>query len=133
MLLNLVVLRANDVDRLGRFYEALGLTFERERHGAGPEHLACSAGGSIFEIYPCRGASSTVGVRIGFSVDQVASRYETAIANGAVSVLSPQRGLWGERAVVRDPEGHTVEFLRAPTAQDPIIADFGLIPPGILI
>lgn len=123
MLLNLVVLRAHDMDKLGRFYEALGLTFARERHGSGPEHLACSAGDSVLEIYPCRGAGSTAGFRIGFSVDGVYSRYEAAIAHGAVSVLSPQCSPWGERAVVRDPEGHIVELLRGSKANDPDVCN----------
>lgn len=50
--LTLVVIRSADLARAEAFYTALGLTFTRERHGAGPEHLVCQLGGTTFEIYP---------------------------------------------------------------------------------
>lgn len=42
-LLNLVVIRSVDLDRAEKFYNALGLLFERHSHGIGPEHLAWDA------------------------------------------------------------------------------------------
>ena len=41
--LNLVVIRASDLERAARFYAALGIRLSRERHGSGPEHLADQA------------------------------------------------------------------------------------------
>ena len=38
--LNLVVLRSADLGRAEFFYRLLGITFSREKHGNGPEHLA---------------------------------------------------------------------------------------------
>ena len=35
--LNLVVIRAAELERSQRFYEALGLRFSHEQHGRGPE------------------------------------------------------------------------------------------------
>jgi hypothetical protein len=49
---NLLVIRASQPERLANFYSAMGLRFERERHGNGPEHLTCSLNGFVFEIYP---------------------------------------------------------------------------------
>ncbi|MEI5668362.1 VOC family protein [Bosea sp. CCNWLW174] len=111
MLLNLLVIRARDVDALGRFYSSLGMTFLRERHGAGPEHLACSMGGTTIELYPSEG-SIPPPMRLGFRVDDVSSSFTEALARGAQSVSSPRMSQWGERAVIRDPEGNTVELLR---------------------
>jgi hypothetical protein len=34
------------------FYEALGLTFTEEQHGAGPVHFACEQEGFVIELYP---------------------------------------------------------------------------------
>jgi catechol 2,3-dioxygenase-like lactoylglutathione lyase family enzyme len=111
MILNLLVLRTADIDRLGLFYEALGMAFVRERHGRGPEHLASSHQGATFEIYPCTGDTDTRGTRIGFQVKNVAEQFDRALAVGGEPVSRPQTSEWGARAVVRDPAGHIVEFL----------------------
>jgi len=38
--ISLVVLRCGDVATTRRFYEALGLVFQAERHGSAPEHCS---------------------------------------------------------------------------------------------
>lgn len=113
MILNLLVLRTPDIDRLGRFYEALGLAFVRERHGNGPEHLASAEGGATLEIYPCTGKNETRGTRIGFRVQNVAAQFDRALALGGEAITPPRASDWGARAVVRDPAGHIVELLQA--------------------
>ena len=50
--LNLVVIRAEDIDRAAAFYGLLGLEFQKHRHGSGPEHYASEERGIVFEIYP---------------------------------------------------------------------------------
>ena len=40
--LNLIVLYSPDIERLRAFYTVLGLEFEREKHGRGPEHYAAN-------------------------------------------------------------------------------------------
>ena len=72
VLLNLVVIRCADLDRSESFYRALGLSFTRHRHGAGPEHLSCELGPLVFEIYP-GGADSPSPSRIGFRVPSVST------------------------------------------------------------
>jgi hypothetical protein len=109
--LNLVVLRSADLERAARFYAALGLRLERERHGSGPEHLAAAAGGAVFEVYPRGDAGATSGARVGFQVPSVAAAVSAAVAAGGSVVAPPREGRWGLRAVVADPDGHSVELL----------------------
>jgi lactoylglutathione lyase len=109
--LNLVVLRAADLDRAARFYDLLGVKFLREQHGSGPEHLACSLGGIVLEIYPQTGVSHEPSVRIGFDVPSVATAVQVVRDNGGVIVTPPKESPWGLRAVVADPEGHRVELI----------------------
>lgn len=114
--LGLVVIRARDMAASRTFYESLGLTFQEEKHGGGPAHLSSTATGVVFEIYPRRSdADSTSAVRIGFTVESI----ESVLANvgsapGAV-VTPPKTTQWGRRAVVQDPDGHTIELLECCT------------------
>lgn len=109
--LNLVVIRAADLDRSAGFYGRLGLTFERHRHGSGPEHLASQLGGIVFEIYPAgETANRKDAVRIGFSVDDVDAVVSALAETGAKIVSPPSDSPWGRRAVVADPDGHRVEL-----------------------
>jgi lactoylglutathione lyase len=113
MILDLLVLRTSDVHGLGRFYEALGVDFVRERHGSGPEHLASAKGGATLEIYPCDGKHDTRGTRIGFRVRDVQAHFDRALTLGGEAISPPRSSDWGARAVVRDPAGHVVELLQA--------------------
>lgn len=111
--LNLVVLRARDPTSLASFYQALGFRFQKERHGSGPEHLASTTGGSVFEIYP-KGTESldTTAVRLGFCVPSISTVLSDL--GGAVDIISrPSKSDWGTRCVIRDPEGHKIELLEA--------------------
>jgi lactoylglutathione lyase len=64
--LNLIVLRAKDIDVLVEFYSALGCNFNKHKHGTGLEHYVHECGGAVFEIYPLSTGPVTAGVRIGF-------------------------------------------------------------------
>ncbi len=109
----LVVIRAANPERLSRFYEALGLSFDLERHGKGPEHYACRVGKSVFEIYPrVSETDSTSATRLGFGVENLDEVCERAVANGGRMTRSAAETQWGRRAVVCDPEGHTVEIVQ---------------------
>ena len=108
--LSLLVLRALDPDRLARFYGAFGLSFRAEQHGSGPLHHACDLNGFVLEIYPASSSSPrTSGARLGF---RVASINEALRACGSEAriVTAPHESEWGYRAVVQDPEGHTIEL-----------------------
>ena len=108
----LVVIRVADLARSRRFYEGLGLTFRDEPHGSGPLHLACELGEAVFEIYSS-GAKPppTVATRIGFRVGDISTALASAVNLGGEIISPPKDSPWGRRAVLRDPDGHTVELL----------------------
>jgi lactoylglutathione lyase len=110
--LNLLVLKAEDPDRLCRFYSGFGLRFTREQHGNGPVHHASELGSSVFEIYPRKpGEPSTTAIRLGFIVPSLDAAL-LAVRSGQGLVLSePCEYHQGRRAVIRDPEGHKVELV----------------------
>lgn len=63
-----LVLYVNDVDASAAWYrDALGVTWTREMHAAGPEHVSAQVGGVLIELYP-RGDRPASRVRIELSV-----------------------------------------------------------------
>jgi len=109
------------MDRAAEFYESMGLTFTKHRHGNGPEHFASVVNGFVFEIYPIGPAQSTASTRIGFSVDDVDSVVEFLADAGGQLLSGPTDSQWGRRAVMKDLDGHTVELV-TPTHRDIIVA-----------
>ena len=110
--LNLVVLRAENPERLCQFYGALGLQFVLEQHGTGPVHHASDLGSSVLEIYPRRAHEpASTGTRIGFRVPSLDSALNALSSESAGIVQGPVATSWGRRAVVCDPEGHKVELV----------------------
>jgi predicted enzyme related to lactoylglutathione lyase len=111
--LNLVVLRAMDMERSVAFYTQLGLRFVEQRHGSGQEHFSAEISGGVFELYPWGSdGPSTTGTRIGFRVPSVDATL-AALSEFPGAILSPARNSeWGRRAVVADPDGHRVELLQ---------------------
>jgi hypothetical protein len=65
--LDYIVLRCADLARSRRFYEALDLHFEEQKHGRGPTHLATTLGSVVLELYPLT-SKSTAGLRFGIRV-----------------------------------------------------------------
>ena len=113
--LNLVVIRAHDIDRALIFYHRLGLNFTKHRHGNGPEHLACEANGLVLEIYPIGTAEPTSSARLGFSVDDVDSVVELLVGAGGKLISAPTDSQWGRRAVIKDLDGHKIELVASST------------------
>jgi catechol 2,3-dioxygenase-like lactoylglutathione lyase family enzyme len=107
--LNLLVLRTPRLEDLRRFYSALGARFESERHGNGPEHYAATLGGDlVLELYPTLdGALPDPGLRLGLSVDDLGEALRSL-----GQTATPRQTPWGLRALVRDPDGRTVELLQ---------------------
>ena|SRR5829696_998768 len=110
-MLSLVVIRAQDIDRLADFYSALGFHFTRHRHGKGPEHISSTIGETVFEIYPSNGANeSTASTRLGFSVPSLTDVLSQLRRLDATVLVEPSDTEFGRRAVVKDFEGHKVEL-----------------------
>ncbi len=113
MKLNLLVLRTPRIEDLRTFYSALGARFESERHGDGPDHYAATLGDDfVLELYPCvAGAMPDPDLRLGVKVDNIGE----ALRSIGQSV-APRQTKWGLRALVRDPDGRTVELMESEVA-----------------
>jgi len=108
--LKLLVLKTDDIECLRNFYTCFGFDFVEEQHGNGPRHYAASMGDGILEIYPTsNGAMVDTSTRLGFAIDDMDSVIKFAQANTKV-ISKPKQTQWGLRAVVRDPDGRSVEL-----------------------
>lgn len=109
--LNLIVIRARNPAEARTLYEALGLRFQREQHGNGPDHFAAVLGQQVFEIYPATDEQPVSSLRLGFRVRSVSAAIEAATAAGATVVREPRDSADGEqRAVLQDPDGRKIEL-----------------------
>lgn len=106
----LIVLRTPALDRLKVFFECLGLAFVPEKHGNGPPHFAGTLGDATLELYPLEGGVPQSDMRLGFAVSDLAAVL-AALKSSGTPILSEVRATpWGSRAVVRDPDGRTIEL-----------------------
>ena len=109
---NLLVIRSSDIARAVTFYEAIGLSFAKHCHGSGPEHYTTAIDSLIFEIYPARTPTeTTVATRIGFTVDSINSVVKKLTDLNATIQKQPSHSEYGQRAIVLDYDGHTVELM----------------------
>jgi lactoylglutathione lyase len=111
--LNLIVLRASDIEKSAAFYRDVGLSFTKHAHGSGPEHFASESSGAVLELYPATANQPvSASTRIGFSVGDVDAVVNALVAAGAKVVTAAADSEWGRRAVVADPDGHRVELVQ---------------------
>jgi predicted enzyme related to lactoylglutathione lyase len=109
--LTLLVLKTAQVDRLRSFYEALGIAFTEERHGSGTRHHAGRVGGLVLEVYPLPDeGSADTSTRLGFAVDNLAEVVRTLQGLGTQVVKELTHTAWGLQALVKDPDGRSVEL-----------------------
>lgn len=110
--LELVVLRSADLEAARGFYECIGLRFQMERHGDGPEHCSAAGSAGVLEIYPALdGVPDRVG--LGFAVADVVAAAEVFRVAGFVPGEISDKP-WGSSFVVRDPDDRRVEVRQAP-------------------
>ena len=111
--LNLLVIRSEEPVRTVGFYELLGLRFQEEQHGKGPVHWAAECGGLVMEIYPAKSPDDVDRTtRLGFEVDEVESILASLRDQGVELVNDLKQTQWGLRAVVKDPDGRSVELVK---------------------
>ncbi|QDU64013.1 Glyoxalase-like domain protein [Planctomycetes bacterium Pan216] len=112
--LNLLVIRSEFPVQTVGFYELLGLNFQEEKHGKGPVHWAAEVDSLVIEVYPAQSFEEVDGTtRIGFEVDDVKS--VLALLKDQCDVVSNRKQTqWGLRAVVKDPDGRSVELVHEP-------------------
>jgi catechol 2,3-dioxygenase-like lactoylglutathione lyase family enzyme len=102
--LALFVLRCADLEASARFYRALGLRLQPERHGTGPAHYSCALEGIVLELYPEQG--KTTATRLGFDVDDPLTSAQYALQTLG---LAPDRATVGPESVsICDPDGNVV-------------------------
>lgn len=110
--LKLLVLKTNNLERLRAFYGVLGVEFSPEQHGKGPMHYAGMVGSTVLELYPLSPGESVGATtpRLGFAVADVNRVTQLMESVGMAIVSTPRQTAWGLRAVVKDPDGRTVEI-----------------------
>ena len=107
----LVVIRSTDINGTMEFYRSLGIEFDEDQHGSGPRHFAADLGGVVFEIYPANKPEDVDRTtRLGFSLPDIHTAIISIRELGATIVEDPRESEWGLRAVVRDPDGRSVEL-----------------------
>jgi len=110
--LNLIAIRSSHPELSVQFYELLGLTFEKECHGKGPEHYSSQNGSYVFEIYPSGVTQQAENVvRIGFCIENLNELSNTLKQSGVVFLAPPKDSPWGRRMVVLDPDKNRVEII----------------------
>jgi catechol 2,3-dioxygenase-like lactoylglutathione lyase family enzyme len=102
--LSLLVLRCKDIEVSKSFYQSLGLSFVKEKHGNGPTHYSCEHGDFVFELYPNKGEFPLDNNRLGFKVSGINS----VIKN--VAIADTYEFLGKTIHVTTDPDGRKVEI-----------------------
>lgn len=111
--LNLIVIRSDNPEDTVQFYELLGLSFQREKHGNGPVHWASNLDGIVLEVYPTSAdKNADCSTRLGFEVEDITSKLTAVRSVGFEVISEPKESEWGFRAVIKDPDGRTVELLQ---------------------
>lgn len=116
MHLDAIILFSARAGEVVRFYRAIGLPLEDERHGDGPLHWACELGPVHLAIYAAEGGEAP-GRREGGATQlgfQVGGDLEAAVtagtgAGGAL-LQAVEEVPWGRRALLADPDGRPVEL-----------------------
>lgn len=104
MNISLLVIRCLDISKSKSFYELLGLSFIKEKHGAGPEHYSCEHDGVVFELYPNKGVAPNDNTRLGFKVQNIGSVIDS------LDVSSSYEFNGSTVYVVVDPDGRKIEL-----------------------
>ncbi|WP_174493683.1 MULTISPECIES: VOC family protein [Acinetobacter] len=111
MLINLIVLKVENIERSKNFYRQFGLEFQTEQHGNGPQHYSCMMNGLVFEIYPAATDLSnlTQNIRLGFHVENLVELLKNMIDIEKI-ILQPQLTSFGFRAVIMNNDRHIIEL-----------------------
>ena len=109
--LNLFVIRSAEPILTVAFYKLLGLCFQEEQHGEGQIHWAAESGEVVMEVYPARSPAEVNNtIRLGFDVRDLGSIVVSLREMGAQVVSDQKQTQEGLRALVKDPDGRTIEL-----------------------
>lgn len=119
--ISFIVLYCTHLDETVAFYQGLGLTFVREKHGKGPVHYACTVGPLVIELYPDDRPEETGydfgappplprdPVRIGIEVADL-----KVVRKSHAAFLSREQGKSRDRLTLTDPSGNIVIVSQRP-------------------
>lgn len=121
--ISIVTIAVGDLDRMARFYEAMGLTRHRIRDGVAFFQM----GGMILSLFPRSSAEEDSGMRFGEGTPRVYLAYNArsdsevdavlalALASGGTIVKPAQKAFWGGwYGYFADPEGNLWEVAHNP-------------------
>ena len=92
------------------FYERLGLRFEREKHGTGPEHYAAQVEKLVIELYPFKGSGRPDNVRLGFACSDISAMSGILRAADVAVEQALQQADNRLVLIVSDPDGRKIEL-----------------------
>ena len=112
MNLNLVVIRSQDIERLAKFYEKLGMEFEYHKHGKGPLHYSVKLDKTIFEIYPLfkKQKKPDNSLRLGFEIENLDELITKMRMEDIEIEKEPKESEFGYYAVIKDLDGRKIEL-----------------------
>jgi catechol 2,3-dioxygenase-like lactoylglutathione lyase family enzyme len=118
--LQLVLLRASDLERSARFYrELLGVPLEPGDNrrpgdpwiGGGHHEYSWRDSYLHFSIYPGTAQEHTCGAHIGFEVEHLQSMHRRLVEAEVPVLHEPRAEPWGMTARYTDPDGNVVELV----------------------
>jgi lactoylglutathione lyase len=113
--LGLIVLRTKNIHNVIAWYGAIGIEIVKEKHEKSKSTYTADLEGLVLEFLPLpeEVAAPEPNVRLGFVVDDLDLTLATLKAHATVVINPPQSTSRGYRAVVRDPDGRSIELYRA--------------------
>lgn len=114
MNLRLLVLRTGEPEKLVKFYELFGLSFDHHQHGSGPVHYSTLMDQVVFEIYPLAKEQSEPdkNLRLGFGIDNIDELISKLQNLNTHFFMQPEQTDLGFMAIIADPDGRKVELYR---------------------
>ncbi|QEC75502.1 VOC family protein [Mucilaginibacter ginsenosidivorax] len=114
MKVKLLVIRTGDMQKLAKFYELLGFTFDYHKHGDSPYHYSATVGETVIEIYPLIKSQTEAdkSLRLGFEIDNFDTIIELLKENNIVFAAQPVLTTFGLMSVVIDPDGRKIELYK---------------------
>lgn len=116
--LSLIVIRSANLEAALSFYQALGLDFIEEQHGAGPIHYSCELGNIVLELYPAKNGPALEpqpvdSTMLGFKIASLEATLEKLKALGATPKTAPRDSAWGRWVNIADPDGRVIQLTEA--------------------
>ena len=112
MKIKLIVIKTTDIDRLVKFYQYLGLSFDKHQHGKGAIHYATTINDTVFEIYPLQNKELKAdnSLRLGFEVSNLKELIAELELNLIKIIAYPKQTEFGLMAIVEDFDGRKIEL-----------------------